>query len=332
MDLGSFACRIGLFFSLLILLGVQQGRPSEIDGEEKWSKLTVSPDQNHASMQTPTDTDVLRLRSMDVDDRETHKKDDAQQQETRPGHVQAHAHTPSHMMMNHADLSTNVFFLLDDLKLGKTMPIYFPDRDLTSSSSPPLLSRTEADGIPFSTQQLPSLLQFFSFSPGSPQAIAMEDTLRQCEIAPIKGETKFCATSYESMLNFARKFLGSEANIEALSTIHLTTSVAGIRQYTIIQVPRPVSAPKMVACHTMPYPYAVFYCHYQESESRVYRISLHGENGGRVEAIAVCHMNTSQWNPNHVSFRVLGIKPGTSPICHFFPADNFVLVASTSSI
>ena len=160
----------------------------------------------------------------------------------------------------------------------------------------------------------------------------MEDTLRQCEIAPIKGDTKFCATSYESMINFAREILGSEANIQVLSTIHLTRSVAGVRQYTIIQVPRRVSAPKMAACHSMPYPYAVFFCHHQESESRVYRISLYGENGERVEAIAVCHLDTSRWSPNHVSFRVLGIKPGTSPVCHFFPADNFVLVASTSSI
>ncbi|XP_027160645.1 BURP domain-containing protein BNM2A-like [Coffea eugenioides] len=340
MDLGSFACRIGLLFSLLILLGVhlQQGRPTEVHGE-KWNKLTVSHDQNDASKQMDMrfsivdskDPNVLRLHSMDVDDQEHNKKDDAEKGETRTRDVQAHAHTSSHMM-NHMDLSTTVFFLLDDLKLGKTMPIYFPDRDLTSSSSPPLLSETEADDIPFSSQQLPNLLRLFSFSPGSPQAIAMEDTLRQCEIAPIKGETKFCATSYESMINFAREILGSEANIKALSTIHLTRSVAGVRQYTIIQVPRRVSAPTMAACHTMPYPYAVFFCHHQESESQVYKISLYGENGERVEAIAVCHLDTSRWSPNHVSFRVLGIKPGTSPVCHFFPADNFVLVASTSSI
>ncbi|CDO97066.1 unnamed protein product [Coffea canephora] len=307
MDLGSFACRIGHLFSLLILLGVhlQQGRPTEVHGE-KWNKLTVSHDQNDASKQmdmhfsivdstTPKDPNVLRLHSMDVDDQEHNKKDDAQERETRTRDAQPHAHTSSHMMMNHMDLSTTVFFLLDDLKLGKTMPIYFPDRDLTSSSSPPLLSETEADDIPFSSQQLPNLLRLFSFSPGSPQAIAMEDTLRQCEIAPIKGDTKFCATSYESMINFAREILGSEANIQVLSTIHLTRSVAG-------------------------------------SESRVYEVSLYGENGERVEAIAVCHLDTSRWSPNHVSFRVLGIKPGTSPVCHFFPADNFVLVASTSSI
>lgn len=81
----------------------------------------------------------------------------------------------------------------------------------------------------------------------------------------------------------------------------------------------------------MPYPYAVFYCHYQESESKVFRVSLTGENGDKVEAIGVCHIDTSQWSRNHVAFKVLGIKPGSTPVCHFFPEDNFVLVPSTTS-
>ncbi|KNA03061.1 hypothetical protein SOVF_212750, partial [Spinacia oleracea] len=51
-------------------------------------------------------------------------------------------------------------------------------------------------------------------------------------------------------------------------------------------------------------------------------------NNNIVEAVAVCHMDTSQWSPNHASFRVLKIKPGSSPVCHFFPADNLVWVPS----
>lgn len=314
---------------------------------DKWSKITVGHDQNQARKQIdmhfpivdsiPKETNVLRLHSMDVHDQDQdqgyNKKNEAHLQEfpTRHAHSHAHTHSSSHTM-SYMDPSTVVFFLLHDLKFGKTMPIYFPDRDPSSSSSPHSLPKEEADNIPFTLQELPNILQLFSFPQGSPQAIAMEDTLRQCAIDPMKGETKFCATSYESMLNFGREILGSETNINVLSTIHLTKSAAGIREYTIIKVPQQISASKMVACHTMPYPYTVFYCHYQESESRVYRISLCGENGERIEAIAVCHMDTSQWSPSHVSFRVLGMEPGSSPVCHFFPADNFVLVPSTSSM
>jgi hypothetical protein len=92
-----------------------------------------------------------------------------------------------------------------------------------------------------------------------------------------------------------------------------------------------ISAPKMIACHTMPYPYAVFYCHCQESEHRVFEVSLGGVNEEAVQAAAVCHMDTSRWDPDHVSFRVLKVEPRTSPVCHFFPADNLVWVPAFSA-
>lgn len=77
----------------------------------------------------------------------------------------------------------------------------------------------------------------------------------------------------------------------------------------------------------MPYPYAVFYCHSQLlSENKLFQVSLGGPDGERVEAVAVCHMDTSRWDRDHVSFTVLGIEPGSSPVCHFFPVDSIVWV------
>ncbi|KAM1121383.1 hypothetical protein FF1_003023 [Malus domestica] len=217
--------------------------------------------------------------------------------------------------MHHMDHSLMIFFTLKDLKLGKTMAIYFPKRNL--SKSPHLLPRVEADLFPFSSKQLHYLLQVFSFSQDSPQAKAMEDTLRHCETAPIKEEIKSCATSLESMLDFARSIFGLDNTF---------------RNYTILEEPKEVLAPKMMACHTMPYPYAVFYCHSQERLNKVYKVSLGGEDGDRVDAVAVCHLDTSQWSPNHASFQVLRIKPGPSPVCHFFPADNLVWVPTSTSV
>ncbi|KAJ6385879.1 hypothetical protein OIU77_028948 [Salix suchowensis] len=137
-------------------------------------------------------------------------------------------------------------------------------------------------------------LKLFSFSNGSPQARAMENTLRECETKPIKGEVKFCATSLESMLDFVRGVFGLESQFKAVSTTYLTQSV--------------------------------FYCHRQETENKVFVVSLIGDNGDTVEALAVCHLDTSQWGRNHVSFKVLGIEPGSSNVCHFFPEDNLVYV------
>ncbi|XVE66947.1 hypothetical protein DITRI_Ditri08aG0120600 [Diplodiscus trichospermus] len=264
---------------------------------------------------------VLRLPSMDHDG--PSEDDNSFHQHAMDNHVgEIQAHPSSHM--DHMDRSVMVFLTLDDLKIGKSMPVYFPKKD--PSKSPHFLPREEADSIPFSSQELPHLLQFFSFMEDSPQAKAMKDTLRGCETNAIKGETKFCATSLESMLDFARTIFGLNSRFIILTTTHLTKSNTHFQNYTILETPQQISAPKMVACHTVPYPYAVLYCHSQETENKVFKVSLGGENGDRVEAVAVCHMDTSQWNHKHVSFRVLGIEPGIPGVCHFFPADNFVLV------
>nr|QKI29407.1 BURP domain-containing protein 27 [Populus davidiana x Populus alba var. pyramidalis] len=154
----------------------------------------------------------------------------------------------------------------------------------------------------------------------------MEYTLTQCEAAPMEGETKFCATSLESMLDFAQATFGMDTQVKALTTNHLRKSVAPLQNYTLLEEPEEILAPKMIGCHTMPYPYVVYYCHSQEGGNRLFEISLGGEHGDRVQATGVCHMDTSKWDPDNPSFRVLKIKPGTAPVCHVFPADNIVWV------
>ncbi|XP_038888373.1 BURP domain-containing protein BNM2C-like [Benincasa hispida] len=225
-----------------------------------------------------------------------------------------------------------VFFTINDLKVGKKLAIYFPKRD--PSKSPPFLPKQKADQIPFAFKQLPHILSYFSFPPNSPQAQAIKETLQQCELKPIKGETKFCATSMESMMDFVKTSLifptksysSSSSSFKLLKTSHLTKSNVHFQNYTIFDTPMEIAAPKLVACHTMPYPYAIYYCHYQEGDNNVLKIELEGENGDRVEALAICHMDTSQWSSTHPAFQVLKLQPGDMPICHFFPADDFVWI------
>ncbi|EOX97315.1 BURP domain-containing-like protein [Theobroma cacao] len=142
-----------------------------------------------------------------------------------------------------------------------------------------------ADSIPFSSSKLPEILQLFSIPPGSSLAKAMEDTLQKC-VAPGKGETKTCATSLESMVDF----------------------VSEIKSF------------RKVACHPMPYPYAVFFCQYDEdsSETRVFKVSMIGENTkDKVDAAAVCHMDSAS-----AALLNLTDKQGKSPMCHFFSAGD----------
>ncbi|KAK7409838.1 hypothetical protein VNO78_00191 [Psophocarpus tetragonolobus] len=234
-----------------------------------------------------------------------------------------HAFKSSHEDLNHMDPELHVFFTPNDLKVGKVMPIYFFKKN--SSISPKFLTREEADQIPFSSKHLSSLLKFFSFSKHSPQAKAMKYTLKQCEFESMEGETKFCATSLESLFDFAHFLFGSKAQFKVLTTVYLTNTTAFLQNYTISEV-KVISVPNVIGCHPMPYPYAVFYCHSQHSDINLYEVLVEGENGRRVQAAAICHMDTSKWDPDHVSFRVLKLKPGTSPVCHFFPPDNLVWV------
>ncbi|KVI01978.1 BURP domain-containing protein [Cynara cardunculus var. scolymus] len=225
------------------------------------------------------------------------------------------------------DPALNVFFRVNDLYLGKKMMIYFAGNDNFAHTR--LLSRDEADSIHFSSSKLPYLLDFFKFSKESPQAKAMETTLKQCELKSKGGEIKFCATSLESMLDMARGVLGV-VKPKVLTTKILNSNHTLFQRYTFMEKPMEIYAPKMMACHTMAYPYLVYYCHGQKGHfNRVFKIALRGENGERVEGVGICHMDTSTWDPDHVAFQVLGGQPGSSPVCHFLPVDNLVWLSST---
>lgn len=209
------------------------------------------------------------------------------------------------------------------------MPIYFAIND--PLTTPRLLAREQSDSIPFSSSKLSHLLDFLSLSEGSPQAIAMEQTLKECELDPTPGETMFCVTSLESMLDMTRDILGT-VKLKTLTTkIHnlSNSNHTLLQEYTFLKEPFEIHVPNMVACHTMAYPYAVYYCHGHKGSNRAFEISLGGENGNRIDAIAVCHMDTSMWDADHVAFRVLGSQPGSSPVCHFLPADNIAWLPVT---
>jgi len=227
--------------------------------------------------------------------------------------------------MDHLGAFKSGFFTMDDLFVGNIMPLYFPIQELSE-----FLPREEADSIPFSMPQLPNVLQLFSIPIDSPNARAMEDTLQQCEATPITGETKLCATSLESMLDFVHSIMGSWANLNVLTTKHPTMSTALTQNYDVLRVSKELYAPKWVACHPLPYPYKIFFCHFIEN-TKIFKVLLGGENGRKVEAVAVCHMDTSDWDPNHILFRQLGVKPGSSPVCHFLPKYHLVWVPSPTT-
>lgn len=218
-------------------------------------------------------------------------------------------------------------FTVDELHTnfhpGKSMPIFFPNKDPSIS---PFLPKKVADSIPLSSSKLPQILQLFSISPGSSLAKAMEDTLQKCEHEAGKGETKTCATSLESMVDFVSGALNvAPQDSRFVTTTHPTMTTASLQNYNVLEAPKEIKSVRKVACHPMPYPYAVFFCHYDEdsSETRVFKVSM-ASGKDRVDAAAVCHMDSA--SAALLNLTVRDNKQGKTPMCHFFSAGDLIWV------
>ncbi|KAE8686754.1 hypothetical protein F3Y22_tig00111027pilonHSYRG00015 [Hibiscus syriacus] len=222
------------------------------------------------------------------------------------------------------DPAVQVFAFIKDLVVGKTMPIYFPYiKDPTSFQFFP---KETIQHIRFSSEAIPELLLFFTFSLDLKQALAMRQTLEVCEKQPKEGEVGGCVTNIESVADFARGILGSDSKVEILrSSLLSNRSTPLVQNYTIFEFTA-ISTGDIVPCHNELYPYPVHYCHFQlGAESEVFKVYLGGENGEMVDLVFLCHMDTSTWRPGHVAFRLFGVKAGDSEVCHFLAGHDLTM-------
>ena len=148
------------------------------------------------------------------------------------------------------------------------------------------------------------------------------------------GEALFCATSLEFLLDSVRKTIGSNYEINFISTTHLTKTASNDgaiekpQKYTLLEAAKEIEAPKKLNCHPMTYPYPVFGCH-SVKNTKVYRLLLEGEDKSKVDAVAVCHMDTSDWKVDALFLLAAGLKPGEGAVCHFMQPSHFSVYAST---
>ncbi|KAE8786377.1 Protein RAFTIN 1B [Hordeum vulgare] len=215
--------------------------------------------------------------------------------------------------------TTTVFFHEEAVRVGKRLPFNFPP---AAPAALGFLPREIADSVPFSTAALPRVLSAFGIASDSATVASMEATLRACESPTIAGESKFCATSLEALVERAMGVLGTRDIRPVTST--LPRAGAPLQTYTVRAV-RPVEGgPVFVGCHDEAYPYTVYRCH-TTGPSRAYMVEMEGARGGDAVTIAaVCHTDTSLWNPEHVSFKLLGTKPGGTPVCHLMPYGHII--------
>jgi len=193
---------------------------------------------------------------------------------------------------------------------------------------PQFLLKKEADSIPLSLSQLTRVLHLLSIPQDSPQGKSMRKTFEHCEADRVSGETRMCVNSVESMLKFVDTIIGSEAKHDILTTSNPSPTAIPLHKYTVLEASHDINASKWVSCHPIPYPNAVYGCHHIATGSKVFKVSLVGdENGDKMEALGMCHLDTSGWNPYHKLFKTLGIKPvKNSSVCHFFLVNHLLWV------
>ncbi|KAL1834667.1 BURP domain-containing protein 3 [Daucus carota subsp. sativus] len=215
----------------------------------------------------------------------------------------------------HSNPNVALFFLEEDLLQGADMNLHF-----TKSTTPThFLPQNIADSIPFSSIKLPEILSKFSIKQNTLESETIKNTISECEAPGIKGEEKYCATSLEKMIEFTTSRLGKK--VKALSTD--VEKESEMQKYRILGSEK--LGEKVVVCHKQNYAYAVFYCH-KTNNVKAYTVFLVGNDGTKAKAAAICHTDTSSWNPKHLAFQALNVKPGTAPVCHFLPEDHLVWV------
>ncbi|KAL6655797.1 hypothetical protein ACP70R_006623 [Stipagrostis hirtigluma subsp. patula] len=213
-------------------------------------------------------------------------------------------------------LAADIFFFHDVLRPGLVISPTIP----LTTFVPPLLPRRLADSIPFSTEHLDDILTMFS-PVSTAMAAEIQWTLGACEHPrPLPGDKAGCAASMEALTELPMALLGTR-DVRAFSP-NMPTDLPGASarrgRYNVTDVRKVSESPEMVTCHDLTYPYAVFYCH-TAKPTVAYEVTLASmdEEALPVEALAVCHLDTSQWDPENPFFELHSLKPGEVAVCHF---------------
>uniref|UniRef100_A0A7N2MUZ3 BURP domain-containing protein n=1 Tax=Quercus lobata TaxID=97700 RepID=A0A7N2MUZ3_QUELO len=207
-----------------------------------------------------------------------------------------------------------IFFWESMLKKGTVMPM--PDiQDKLPERS--FLPRSILSKLQFSTSKISELKQVFHASDNSTMETMIVETLSDCKKAPSPGETKRCVGSAEDMIDFAISVLGSR-NV----AIRTTKNVNGSKQSIMIGSVKGINGGKVMqqsmTCHQRLFSYLVYSCH-SVPKVRAYKADILDPNSKAKinHGVAICHLNTSSWDPNHEAFFELGSGPGRIEVCHW---------------
>ena len=213
---------------------------------------------------------------------------------------------------HHIKVQTGMLFLKKSLHVGTVLP------EGTTFARAGVPKSDDFASTPLEPKYLATVLSHFQIPRDSMKAKQVADTLRSCGKPSDKEEPRMCFSSREAMARFAAKSLGVGGARAAITRIHGQETPSS--SYVVAQIAQLTD--KMVPCHPMDFPYEVFYCH-RPKEVQAFRVQLKDLKNGmpHVTAIAMCHMNTSDWDQQY--FELLGGERG-EPICHYMP-ENYIM-------
>ncbi|KAI4336129.1 hypothetical protein L6164_014697 [Bauhinia variegata] len=204
------------------------------------------------------------------------------------------------------------FFRESILKAGNVMAM--PDiRDKMPSRS--FLPGTISSKLPFSSSQLSQIKEMFRARENSATEHVIANALAECERAPSRGETKRCVGSAEEMIQFAVSVLGPNVVVRTIENAKGSSKSVMIGRVKTINGGK---VTKSVSCHQSLYPYLLYYCH-SVPKVRVYEADILDVDTKRKinHGVAICHLDTSAWGPEHGAFIALGSTPGKIEVCHW---------------
>ncbi|XP_027337608.1 polygalacturonase 1 beta-like protein 3 [Abrus precatorius] len=169
--------------------------------------------------------------------------------------------------------------------------------------------------LPFSSSRLEEMRQVFHAREGSATERVMVNALEECERAPSRGETKRCVASAEGMIEFAVSVLGSDVAVRTTENVNGSGKSVMIGRVYAVDGGK---VTKSVSCHQSLYPYLLYYCH-SVPKVRVYEADiLDVDTKVKINhGVAICHVDTSSWGPEHGAFLALGSAPGKIEVCHW---------------
>ena len=200
---------------------------------------------------------------------------------------------------------------------------------LTASAVAKLPSLTSAN--------VNQLLQHFNVARNSHMATHMATAAYLCGSAPLPGEARTCAASRDAMAAFVSSELGQDVKLYT-TTGAPTTAPAAKAPVTIVNVVigSIAEGKKIVVCHHIAFPSALFYCH-SVTGTKIVQALLKpdsvtsGTTAPIIHSAGVCHINTALWLSRHPAFKSLHVPKG-SEVCHFLAANDIVFAPEMTEV